>query len=60
MRQIDLLSLQGTLSKRLMTKTALKLGEISPALRAMKDTRIPMPGVTDNREVDVKVMICKK
>ena len=49
------LQLQATLSKRLTTKTALKLGEISPALRAMRDTRIPMPGVTDNREVDVKV-----
>ena len=50
------LHLQATLSKRLMTKTTLKLGEISPALRAMKDTRIPMPGVTDNREVDVKAL----
>ena len=50
------LHLQATLSKRLMTKTTLKLGEISPALRAMKDSRIPMPGVTDNREVDVKAL----
>ena len=49
------LQLQSTLSKRLMTKTTLKLGEISPALRAMKETRIPMPGLTDNREVDIKV-----
>jgi PI-3-kinase-related kinase SMG-1 len=45
--------LQSTLSSKLLTKTSLKLSDISPTLLAMKGTQIPMPGLTDNREVDI-------
>ena len=46
--------LYNTLSSKYMAKTALKLSDISPTLHALRRTKIPMPGLTDSREVDIE------